>query len=65
MEDFLNETNSIFSIESLIHKKEQIKNHVMDKEVAWELRIILYRQVQLINERITHLDNNYTQKSDI
>lgn len=37
----------------------------MNKEIAWELRIILYRQDQLINERITHLDNNYTQKSNI
>jgi hypothetical protein len=45
---------SVKDLNTLTSKKEQIKNQVMEN-ITWQQRIELYRQVQLINERIEEL----------
>ncbi|WP_134702987.1 hypothetical protein [Ammoniphilus sp. YIM 78166] len=45
---------SIDDIKWLINKKETIKNELMG-DVSWEVRMILYKQVHLINKRINEL----------
>ncbi|MEW9672727.1 hypothetical protein [Ammoniphilus sp. 3BR4] len=52
---FNKKVGSIDDIEWLIYRKETIKNAIIE-DVSWEVRMILYKQVQLINERVNELE---------
>jgi hypothetical protein len=47
--------SSIQNIKELIEIKEQIKNQITEK-MTWQERMELYKQIQLINERIEELN---------
>lgn len=55
MDQFLYQLWKINSIDELNAWKEKIKNQVIQSHITWQKRIILYKQVQLINERIQEL----------
>ncbi len=60
MNSFKNEIETLSDIESLLRKKNKIKDSVVSPHLKWQSRMQLYEQVQMINLRIAHL---ITQKS--
>lgn len=55
MEQFLHQLVKIDNINELKAWKEKIKNQVTQSHITWQKRMILYKQVQLINEQIHKL----------
>ncbi len=55
MSNFYQHIHSITNPDQLNELKESIKNQVVEPNLRWDERMILYKQVQLINERITEL----------
>ncbi|RKD21695.1 hypothetical protein BEP19_13760 [Ammoniphilus oxalaticus] len=55
MKEFMLQIESITSCSQLQSLKESIKDEVIHPQLRWDERMILYKQVQLINERITQL----------
>ena len=49
-------------IPSLITLKNQIKDSVIDPSLRWDERMILYRQVQFINQRIKEIESKSCYK---
>lgn len=52
---FHKKVGSTDDIEWLINKKKTIKSELVC-DISWEVRMILYKQVQLINKRIHELE---------
>lgn len=52
---FHNEIYLIDQSERLVSLKEELKNEIKDPLLKWEARMILYKKVQLINDRIVEL----------
>lgn len=54
----------INQLEELNSLKEKIKNAIVDPELNWEYRMLLYRKVQLINDRIKEIKSfQYNSKT--
>lgn len=49
-------------IPSLITLKNQIKDSVIDPSLRWDERMVLYRQVQFINQRIKEIESKSCYK---
>jgi hypothetical protein len=43
----------------LIEIKNQIKDLVIDSSLRWDERMVLYRQVQFINQRIKEIEGKH------
>ena len=56
MADFDKGLESIHDFDTLRSLKEQIKSQVIDNKITWHQRVELYRKVQVINERISKLE---------
>ncbi|RXT05824.1 hypothetical protein [Ammoniphilus sp. CFH 90114] len=55
MDEFQTEIYTISNITALEDIKKIIKDQVVDPTICWQERMLLYRKVQVINERITFL----------
>lgn len=55
MVNFLEKVENLTDIADLISLKEQLKDEIMAPTLSWEERIVLYRQVRIINEKIASL----------
>jgi hypothetical protein len=58
MKNFCKYINSIEYIQLLEQLKEKIKDEVIRPDHNWQSRLILYKKVQLITERIDCLQNH-------
>ncbi|MBP1934116.1 hypothetical protein [Ammoniphilus resinae] len=56
LQEFVVYLNTVCDLEKLHHQKEMIKESVKDPQ-HWQARILLYKKVQLINERLAKLSN--------
>lgn len=59
MNSFKNEIETLSDIESLLRKKNKIKDSVVSPHLKWESRMQLYEQVKMINLRIAHLQKSH------
>lgn len=55
MSNFCQQIHSITNWHQLNELKENIKNQVTNPTLRWDERMVLYKQVQLINERMAEL----------
>jgi hypothetical protein len=55
IDSFIENLHEISELHQLNEMKEQIKNQVMDPTLRWDQRMVLYKQVQLINDWVTYL----------
>ena len=55
--NFINRIQSITNYRELQTLKESIKDQVINPRLRWDERMVLYKQVQLINERIAKLNS--------
>lgn len=55
MNSFKDEIETLRDIETLLRKKNKIKDSVVSPHLKWDSRMELYEQVQMINSRIAHL----------
>jgi len=53
---FINKIQSMTNISELQTLKESIKDQVINPRLRWDERMVLYKQVQMINERMSKLD---------
>lgn len=56
MQGFIAEITNIDNMEELVALKEQIKEQIIQHNLHWKDRIMLYKKVQLINDYIQKLD---------
>lgn len=57
MKNFLKELDRINNKEALISMKEQYKDQTMDNSITWEKRMLLYKKIQMINEKLSNSDH--------
>jgi transcriptional regulator CtsR len=57
MQRFQDEIESLYDIGTLTEKKNKIKDSVVNPELSWNTRMMLYQQIQLINVRIEKLSS--------
>lgn len=56
LNNFVNSIQSVTNQNELHQLKESIKDQVMNPNLRWDERMVLYKQVQLINEWMTKLE---------
>lgn len=54
MKNFLNQLEMVNNKEELISMKEQFKDQTMDKSLTWEKRMLLYKKIHMINEKLSN-----------
>ncbi|MFE1627009.1 hypothetical protein ACFLFF_09720 [Brevibacillus reuszeri] len=58
MDHFYKYIDSVRDVNELERLREEIKDQVIDPALNWESRMLIYRKVQVVTERIDHLKNN-------
>ena len=62
---FEKELYAIKNTVQLIQIKNAIKDKVTDPQLRWDERMVLYQQVQMINDWIIQLDNKKTNSLEL